>query len=287
MEHGTGSNDLRRGIAIRCNVQIAKLPAALGDVNSVMQGNFISGRTSFLVHSQKGYTACAARKNQISVVCQPIKAHMPVGVSMAPKVLAGGIDVLQFTGSPDAKSKNSDELHRDVAQFSAGLNSAIRILKIKINQPPMHQSWGCDYDDDLPQKSNCDTDDDGPGGGWDWNPGGYDTKYRCTVGPIPICTIIGTPPPPAYPEDGRLPPMGPATPTICGITGFFCASPSEPLLPPAETVEERKQGCDRKYGRDMDECQAYSRAMDYRSFSACKERASQYYADCLTAAERP
>lgn len=257
-----------------------------------MQGNFIPGRISFLLHSQKGSTVCALRRGQNSVLCEPIKARLPVGVSMSAKILAGGINVLQFVPSSDAKSKNSDELHHDVAQFSAALNSSIHRLKSQLKQPPMHNSWNCDYDEDRPQKSQCDNDDEGPGGGWDWGPDGYDGggfgTYKCTTGPISVCTITETLPHPSpYPEDGGLPSMGPSTPTICGITGFFCAAPGQPLLPPAETVEERKQRCDRKGDRDMDECKAYSRAMDYRSFKACKDRAAQYYADCHRAAELP
>ncbi|HEX8610121.1 MAG TPA: hypothetical protein VF800_02440 [Telluria sp.] len=271
--------------------QTALLPEALGEVSGVIQANFIPGRSSFLVQSQKGSTICASREGQTSVVCEPVKARFPVGVSISAKVLAGRIDVLQFVGSDDAKSKNSDELHRDVAQFSSAVSAATAALKAKMNRPPTHYSWGCDFDDRLPQKNDCGSNDGG-GGGWDWTPGGndgsYESRYSCTVGPIVVCTITERwPNPGASPNDGGLSPMGPATPTICGMTGFFCAVPGDVPLPPPETVEERKQGCDRKLDRDMDECKAYSRAMDQRSFRACRERAAQYHADCLRAAELP
>lgn len=105
---------------------------------------------------------------------------------------------------------------------------------------------------------------------------------NCVAGPITICTIKPPPPDPFMDPD----PFKPVSPpsinwSLCSVFGIFCTA-QEPLpKPQPHTSDEQVALCMEQYDADMDECRAYRRATDARTYRACKERAANYLSQCL------
>jgi hypothetical protein len=229
----------------------AKMPAQLGDVTKLVQGEFVSNeiaKVSWIARSPRRAYLCYQSKSIDDVHCTPIKAPSikNAEISFTKKDGANVVIIIPNLDYDDS-AKSRRRITQAMMQFGNAIKDSAQLLEAKaedeVFSPTTIDNSGCA---DCPDDGGGGEDDGGDDGWGDWGGGGgggggdggggglagppiTDGSFTCgMVGPTVVCSS-GPPPPLTDPYDQPLPP-GPSDPWYCSWFGLAC--PGAPQLPP-------------------------------------------------------
>lgn len=282
------------------------MPDSVGDVKKVIVRKFFTGKgLSWLAISEDEVHLCILGKHSPSVACTPLAKKFR-NLSLSVEETTYGQDLRWVINGKTTKEKKQKKLNSLITAF--GQAQAVISQKTSAVSARSHLSETTDY-----------VEDDGDGGdygGGGSSGGGDDGGQVLPIEPpIPVVVVTGQlptdPTEPALPNNPPTPDPSPVVvvignllpeeaPWYCRYFNIACPdapavggdpTPPPPPLPPyippydpipryAEGYEQEISQCHEDNMNDMTECSAYFKALGYRTFGACKDRATANLVAC-------
>jgi hypothetical protein len=287
----------QKGASMAC--EPVTFPDKIGSPLKIISGNFVpSAKASWIMLSADNkISVCVLSLGSTSAICRRFTSKKLARVDLSkPDNSQGQISITY-------KAKPGVDLQRtNVAKIARRLTKKISLSQQSLaNMISLNTTVYRALDDDPEDEDDSNDPDNNQGGvgaggeppdggdtppedGSSGDPNPYDyavngVSTTCIPGPITVC-ITRTPVDPFDPI-WTGPRLGQ---TWCQMFSIFCSATGELTSYPAKgsTQQEQEADCYAQWERDEDECKAYSKAMDWRSYNACKQRAMDYYQACLT-----